>query len=308
MKSANALREVLRRNKTITSLCLTNNAFGRNVAAARSIFEGLRSNTSLQQLDLGGCGLSDQGTSILANALAIRNASVLELNLLSNDITSVGIHALVDNNVEVVNTLTKLCLTWNPVRSEGATILADALVRNTMPNLKQLGMGWCQIDDDGFVALVSALEQNHSLQILDLQGNDFSERGYMALAESLPNIKGLQQITITANACFQSTQLFLLEGFRKNTSLVEVNLVDVIIPIDIDGRGSQELMFLGQRNRFTPLLKASNPLGNSPQLGIWSRALAKVAMEPDVLFHVLCGKPKLVGSACDSKKRKRDDE
>jgi hypothetical protein len=36
--------------------------------------------------------------------------------------------------------------------------------------------------------------------------------------------------------------------------------------------------------------------------------LAKVATEPDVLFHVLRNKPKLVGCAGDSKKRKRNDE
>jgi hypothetical protein len=57
---------------------------------------------------------------------------------------------------------------------------------------------------------------------------------------------------------------------------------------------SLELKFLGKRNRFTPLLKASDPEDASPQLGIWSRALAKVATEPDVLFHVLRNKPILV--------------
>jgi hypothetical protein len=36
----------------------------------------------------------------------------------------------------------------------------------------------------------------------------------------------------------------------------------------------------------TPLLKASDALDTS-KLGIWSRALAKVATEADVLFHVL---------------------
>jgi hypothetical protein len=127
----------------------------------------------------------------------------------------------------------------------------------------------------------------------------------MALAESLPNIKGLQEINFDVYASFHSTLPFLLEGFRKNTSLVNVN-------IDTDGREntewSQETKFLGQRNRFTPLLKASDPPDASPQLGIWSRALAKVAAEPDVLFHILRNKPKLVGSAGGSKKRKRDDE
>jgi hypothetical protein len=63
----------------------------------------------------------------------------------------------------------------------------------------------------------------------------------------------------------------------------------------------------GHRNRFAPLLKASDPLDVSPRLGIWSRALATVSAEPDALFHVLCNKPKLVGSTVSSQKRKRND-
>jgi hypothetical protein len=164
----------------------------------------------------------------------------------------------------------------------------------------------CHIDDDGFVTLVSALEKRITLQIFNVAWNHFGERGFIELVKSLPNIKGLQQINFTANLSFQSTLPLLLEGFRKNTMLVKVT-------IDIAGfahRGewSQELKFLGQRNRFTPLLKASHPSDASPQHGIYSRVLTKVATEPDVLFHVLRNKPKLVGDAGGSKKRKRNDE
>jgi Ran GTPase-activating protein (RanGAP) involved in mRNA processing and transport len=303
IESANVLCELMRRNKSITSLSLAYNEFGRSAAAVRSIFEGMRNNTAIQQLDLHYCGLGDQCVSLLANAFAIRNGSMLELDLGGNEITSVGVRALVDDNVEAVKTLTKLCLWYNPIRSEGATILADALGHNAMPSLKGLDLDCCGIEDDGFVALVSALEQNTSLQILNSNRNDFGTRGFMALAESLPNIKGLQQITIKPSASFQSALPLLLDGFRKNTSVVEVT-----IGWCERGEWWQELKVLGQRNRFTPLLKASDPPDASPQLGIWSRALAKVSTEPDVVFHVLHNKPKLVGSAGGSKKRKRDDE
>jgi Ran GTPase-activating protein (RanGAP) involved in mRNA processing and transport len=306
IESASILRELIRRNKTITSLCIGSNAFGRNAPAARSILEGLRSNTALQQLDLTNCELEDHGMSLLANALAIRNASMLELNLHNNEITSLGVRALVDDNVEAVKTLTKVSLAFNSVESEGATILANALGRHAMPDLTQLNLMCCGIRDDGFVALGSALEQNTTLHILDFEYNNFGERGFMALAESLPNIKGLQEITIKANANFQSTLPLLMEGFRKNTSLVEVDIDEDCwcVPDDC----LQEMNFLGYRNRFTPLLKASDSPGASPVLGIWSRALAKVTTEPDVLFHVLRNKPKLVGSAGGLKKRKRDGE
>jgi Ran GTPase-activating protein (RanGAP) involved in mRNA processing and transport len=305
IESANVLRELIRRNKTITSLCIADNVFGSDVAAVRSIAEGVLCNRTLQQLDLSWCGLDDQGIAVLGNALVVRNASLLELDLRNNNITSAGVRALVDDNVEAVKALTKLILWGNSIRSEGAIILADAFRYSTMPSLKRLDLDSCGIDDGGFVGLVSALEQNTSLQILDLRRNHFGERGLMALAESLPNIKGLQQIYFTSRAnhdCFQSVLPLLLEGFRKNTSLVEVS---------IDGckRGewSQEIKVLGHRNRFTPLLKASDPSDSSQQLGIWPRALAKVSTEPDVLFHVLRNKPKLVGSAGGSSKRKHAD-
>jgi hypothetical protein len=142
---------------------------------------------------------------------------------------------------------------------------------------------------------------------------------------------------------FQMTLPLLLQGFRKNTSLVDVN-------IDIAGfahrewlqksnffcqrirstalskearlgechhcycwfvhRGEwlQELKLFGQRNRFNPLLKASDAADPSPRLGIWSRVLANVATEEVAIFYVLRNKPKLVGSAGNSKKRKCDDE
>jgi Ran GTPase-activating protein (RanGAP) involved in mRNA processing and transport len=307
IEAAYMLREVLRHNKTIASLCFSGNKFGSNAAATQSIFEGLCSNTALQQLDLGLCELGDQGVSLLVNALAIRNASILELDLGFNGITSVGVGALVDDNVEAVKTLTKLCLTCNDLDSDAATILADALGRNAIPSLKHLCLDYCGIDDDGFVALVSALEQNTTLNFLDLTHNPFGgEWAFMSLAESLPNIKRLQQITFSAGEGLLSTLPLLMEGFRKNTSLVEVDMDEDrwCVPTDC----GQKLKFLAYRNRFTPLLKACDPPGASPWLGIWSRALAKVTTEPDVLFHILRNKPKLVGSTGGLKKRKRDVE
>jgi hypothetical protein len=50
------------------------------------------------------------------------------------------------------------------------------------------------MDDDGLVVLESALEHNTSLQI---------GRGFMALVESLPDIKVLQEIIIVAHDCIE---------------------------------------------------------------------------------------------------------
>jgi hypothetical protein len=79
----------------------------------------------------------------------------------------------------------------------------------------------------------------------------------------------------------------------------------------------QEMERLGYRNRFLPWLRV--PKERLPPLGVWPRALARVATYPDIIFEVLLSKPSLVPSeetnskdaAQDtgfSKKRKHDDE
>jgi Ran GTPase-activating protein (RanGAP) involved in mRNA processing and transport len=57
------------------------------------VAKGVRSYTALNQLNLSRCGLNDQGISVVANALFIRNASLRELDLNRNGITSAGLHA-----------------------------------------------------------------------------------------------------------------------------------------------------------------------------------------------------------------------
>jgi hypothetical protein len=67
----------------------------------------------------------------------------------------------------------------------------------------------------------------------------------------------LQRIDFTANATFKSTLPLLLEGFRKNMSLFEVNIAGCK-----PGAWLQEMKSLGQRNSLTPLLQASDPLAD----------------------------------------------
>jgi Ran GTPase-activating protein (RanGAP) involved in mRNA processing and transport len=57
------------------------------------------------------------------------------------------------------------------------------------------------MSDDGFVELMSALEENKTLETFDLELNDITDQGYLALASSLPNIKGLREIDFSWKTC-----------------------------------------------------------------------------------------------------------
>jgi Ran GTPase-activating protein (RanGAP) involved in mRNA processing and transport len=99
----------------------------------------------------------------------------------------------------------------------------------------------CDIEDDGFVALVSALEQSTSLQIIMLKDNAFGERGFMALAKELSHNQRIAANRLQG-VCELSIDQAVIDGglSKKNTSLLEVR-------IEISGCANWELG-IGHRN------------------------------------------------------------
>jgi hypothetical protein len=173
-----------------------------------------------------------------------------------------------------------------------------------LPYLTRLTLDSGGFDDDGYIALVSALEQNTSLLHLDLSySHHGSERAFFALAESLPKIKVLEELDLTWCPDLIPAMPSLLEGLRKNTSLFRIQ-IDGWAPNSVSseplesakcaGEWLQELERVGYRNRLTALIRA--PKEGLPPLSVWPLVLARVNTHPDVIFQVLRSKPHLVPS------------
>jgi hypothetical protein len=203
--------------------------------------------------------------------------------------------------------ITDLKLDLNPIGNEGASLLARSLGNNALPKLTRLSVLNCRLGDDGFIALVSALEQNTSLLHLDLRfihdDDNFSERTFLALAESLPEIKVLQRVDFNWCPGLGSAMPLLLAGLRENTGLFRFHVAGCAprwAPPTTEetakcaGCWMQEMERLGYRNRFLPLIRA--PEEKLPPRGVRPHGLARVATLPDVIFGVLRSKPNLVPS------------
>jgi hypothetical protein len=223
--------------------------------------------------------------------------------------------------------ITELDIQRNHIGNEGASVLARSLGSNALPKLTRLSLLNCGIDADGFITLVSGLNQNTSLLHLDLRNiSDLSERVFLALAENLPEIKVLQQVDLAWCPGLASAMPLVLAGLRKNTSLFRFDLTGCassVPPTTEDtarcaGGWVQELERLGYRNRFLPLIRA--PEESLPSRGVWPHGLARVATLSDVIFEVLRSKPNLMMPSEDTEgkeaakdtgvptKRKRVDE
>jgi hypothetical protein len=166
--SARLLRDILRRNKTITTLVLSGIKFGETTGAVECIADGLGSNSNLLKIDLTYCALGDVVASNLAQNLGSRNTTLQKFILGWNAITSTGIGVLVETMQQSSHCITDIDLRRNPIGHEGASILARSLGNNALPNLTRLSLICCGIGAAGFIALVSALEQNTSLLDLHL--------------------------------------------------------------------------------------------------------------------------------------------
>jgi Ran GTPase-activating protein (RanGAP) involved in mRNA processing and transport len=303
MDSARLLRDIIRNNKIMTALDLPGNRFGVTAGAVELIADGLGSNSTLPKIDLTYCALGDVGVSILAQSLGFRNTTLQKLTLNINSITSAGIGVLLEA-MEQSHHITDLDLRRNPIGDGGAVLLARFLENNALPSLTHLVLRNCGIEDDGFTALMSALEQNTSLLHLDLRNDHrFSERAFLALAESLPKIKVLQRIDLAWCTGLASAMPLLLAGLRENTSLFRfhvANCAPCLAPPTTEETGRcagvwmQEMKRLGHRNRFLSLIRA--PKERLPPRGVWPRALARAATLYDVIFEVLRSKPNLVPS------------
>jgi Ran GTPase-activating protein (RanGAP) involved in mRNA processing and transport len=320
MESATLLRDILRSNKTVTSLDLSWNYIGDTTGAFERIADGLGSNSTLLKIDLSNCALRDEGVSILAQTLGYRNTALQRLALDNNSITSTGVGVLLETMEQNSHHITDLDLRHNStIGNEGASLIARSLGNNALPNLTRLSLSHCGIGDDGFIALVSALEQNTSLIQVDLRynpvyGHGFSERAFLALAESLPEIKALQGVYLTWCTGLASAMPLLLAELRKNTSLFRIHVAGCApssVPPTIEetarfaGDWMQEMERVGYRNRFLPLIRA--PKERLPPLAVWPHALAQVAILPDVIFEVLRSKPSLVLSADAEDKEANED-
>jgi Ran GTPase-activating protein (RanGAP) involved in mRNA processing and transport len=306
MDSARLLRDILRRNKTMTALDLSENKFGETTGAVECIADGLGSNSTLLKIDLSDCYLRNGDVSTLVQTLGSRNTTLHKLILggnAGNAITSTGIGVLLEA-MEQSHHITDLDLRCNYIGDGGAVLLATSLRNNALPNLTRLSLCDCGIDDDGFIALVSALQQNTSLLHLDLRNyRRFSERALLTLAESLPEIKVLQRLDLSWYASLAAAMPLLLAGLRENTSLFRFHVAGCApyqVPPTTEemaicaGGWMQEMERLGYRNRFLPLIRA--PKERLPPRGLWPHALAGVATLPDVIFEVLHSKPNLVPS------------
>jgi hypothetical protein len=150
--AARVLRDLMRRNKSLTRMDIDRNAIGAgnhangtNGAAngghghVGSIADGLRTNVTLVDVDLSGSMLGDAGVEVLVRGLRL-NSTLTTLALCDNGIAATGIGVLVNSllmdctdctsrtrtRTRTRSGITDLVLNCNPIGWEAVSLLANA--------------------------------------------------------------------------------------------------------------------------------------------------------------------------------------
>ena len=173
----------------------------------------LRQNTSLRELDLHGCHLSDDACASLARALM--DVPLLALDVSNNRAGRACADALAallttSNSLEVLN------VNQNLLGDAGAGALAEGVAKSA---LTSLSCGNNRFADNGVMFLTFACAQSKKLSALELSGSDLG--GGIGAVDRFVNVIGASAITtLHAGECALGT-----EGGERMATILETSRV-----------------------------------------------------------------------------------
>lgn len=189
----------------------------------------------------------------------------LKVLLLSN--CGVGSGGLRSLQLGTPSSLQVLDLGGNALEAAGMEHLAGFLA-DPKCVLENLTLKSCALDDNCLATLVSSLENNKTLQRLNLNNNDLiTPEGWKILAKALPKFTTLTELELVNRKADASLHEIFVDGIRRNRSLTRmagIRLRDARVDFQL------KLSLFAKRNRILPIA-TSGKLA----LGLWPHLLIK---------------------------------
>jgi len=175
---ARKLGEALAVNKTLKSLILNNN-YGIGDSGIQAIAEGMKSNSTLENLSLWCCSLHDAGVQAIANAMA-SNTTMKALSIWGNELTDEGVIPLCEALENA--SLSTFNLHAHRMSSAGIQALYKFLRNNkTVVSLTHE----IPMKGDAYKWLCETLKENATLKTLNLGNHGFGDAEKKALCDAV---------------------------------------------------------------------------------------------------------------------------
>jgi hypothetical protein len=145
--------------------------------------------------------------------------------------------------------------------------------------LERLALDSISCTGGGLMSLAAALRRNLHLKVLSIQENDFCDNAVVALAESMPHLRVLEELTLTCNAQTSNETLArLVDAVENNKTLMRFK-IGRLLPDDL----SKRMSFALYRNCFSSLVS------KAASYSLWPLALygAYQRRQHNVVFYVM---------------------
>ena len=184
-----------------------------------ALAEVLKSNSTLQELNLFCNQAGDDGAIALAQALK-SNSTLINLDLTDNHITSKGID-FIAQSLKSNSALRKIYLRANAIGDSGVKALAQAFKSNS--TIEELDLGECVIQDAGFGYLAEVLKTNSTIKFLsvDLNYND-NDDWICYLSDALKSNLALKSLKLDLDWIEDRGFDALLLALKSNYSLLNI--------------------------------------------------------------------------------------
>ena len=194
-ESITIIGDSLEKSKTLKSLNL-----GCNSSITSAGWQGftkcLRNPAcALRELNVRMCSIGDAEANEIAGALAV-NTSIRNLNMQSNrSITALGWVAFFNRLLDSTCSLKELHIGWNEIDDQGAASLVNLLA--SMSTLRYLELNTCDlITSNGWTVFAGALQNGSKVKTLDLGGSHFNDEAVISFATMLANNTSLSKLKI----------------------------------------------------------------------------------------------------------------
>lgn len=149
----------------------------------------LRSNRTLEELDVSHFGITDSHLQVLAVALC--SSAVVSLQLRGNKLSEDS-GQLLAGLLDRRHDFRELDVSCNRLCDRGACELAKGVAQH--PHLAALGMASCTVGENGLVALVAGLQSCAALRQLTLWGNDCTPAVAQALSRAFGDMRKIERV------------------------------------------------------------------------------------------------------------------
>lgn len=210
----NNLCEILKSNTTVKKLYFSGGCL-LDSEGVRLLGEFLKTNKTLESLDLTGNHVGPKGLACISEALKA-NGALKKLILRTNDLGPDGSRHL-SEALKINKTIESLDLSNNDMGSEGSRFVCEALATNR--TIKRLDLNINNIDSEGARLVGEALKTNNTLEFLDLSLNKIGLMGAIYISDALTANKALKELVLNVDGFGVEGLKYLSDALKKNKTI-----------------------------------------------------------------------------------------